>query len=80
MFSNAFQAFEPRITCPWMPGNYTVKETVLNLSTIAVLPSEGYTWVVTLKLVSGDGKNKKLMMCAQIEAKISKVREKKKKN
>ena len=63
-----------------MPGKYATKDSIFDLTSISVLPSEGYTWVVTIKGVSGDGKNKKLVMCMQVEAKISKVRERRKKN
>ena len=63
-----------------MPGKYWTKDSTFDLSSIAVLPSDGYTWVVTIRGISGEGKNKKLVMCLNIEAKISKVRERKKKN
>lgn len=66
--------------CPLMPGRYIAKNTVIDLSTLSVFPTEGFVWVVTIKGVSGEGKNKKLAMCLQVETKISKVKERRKKN
>ena len=63
-----------------MPGKNIAKDTVLDLSSIAAFPTSGFTWVVTMKGISGEGRNKKRAFCLVVEAKISKVREAKKKN
>ncbi|CAG9800450.1 unnamed protein product [Chironomus riparius] len=76
LFTDVLKTFEPQIKCPWMPGKYVAKNSAFDLSSISVLPSEGYTWVVTIKGLAGDGKNKKLVMCMYVEAKISKFRKK----
>lgn len=80
MFDEALRTFQPRITCPLMPGKYIAKDSQIDLSTLSMFPSEGYVWVVAIKGVSGEAKNKKLAMCLNVEVKITKVREKKKKN
>lgn len=80
MIDDLLKTFEPRIRCPIMPGNYSAKDSVLDLTAISGFPTNGFTWVEAIKGVAGDGKNKKLVFCANVEAKITSVREKKKKN
>ncbi|KAL7049616.1 hypothetical protein ACKWTF_003789 [Chironomus riparius] len=80
MIEDLLKTFEPRIQCPIMPGNYTAKDSVLDLAVVSGFPTNGFVWVETIKGVSGDGKNRKLVFCANVEAKITSVRDKKRKN
>lgn len=80
MFEDAIKAFSPRPSCPLMPGKYIANETLIDLAPISMFPTEGFLWMVTLRGMSGDGKNKKLALCLYIEAKIYKVKERKSKN
>ena len=70
-YSSIFDNIEPPIKCPLKAGNYTIDETKLDLSALAVLPVDGYVWVSTLKILSEAGnKKKRIVMCINTETKI----------
>ncbi|CRK88022.1 CLUMA_CG001808, isoform A [Clunio marinus] len=52
---------EPPFVCPFKPGDYTLKPTILDLSITDTFRLEGFFWVVNFKLiaVSNKGKTKK---------------------
>lgn len=63
-----------------MPGKYEVNTTSIDVSNYALLPIDGYIWISTLKITSTEGKQRKLAMCARIETKVTKSKEKRRKN
>lgn len=77
MFEETIKAFKPKILCPLMPGNYSTSESTLNLAPFTMFPTDGFIWLVTIKVVSGVGKKQKLVMCITVEAKITKIRNRK---
>ena len=72
-YSSVFENIKPPAKCPVKAGNYTLKETKLDLSALAVIPLDGYLWVVAFKILSTDPgtKKKRLVMCLNSETKIS---------
>jgi hypothetical protein len=62
--------------CPVKAGNYTTLRSVFDLSPFALIPMDGYIWVVNAKLVSSEngGTRKKILLCVNIEVKIMKTR------
>lgn len=42
---------EPRLTCPFKPGIYYLRNGSFDLSMFLKMPIEGYSWVVNSKLV-----------------------------
>lgn len=57
-----------------MPGKYSVNDSALDVSNFAMLPIDGWKWMTDLRGTSGDGKNKKLVLCLHIESEMSNVR------
>jgi hypothetical protein len=56
-----------------MPGKYVIPDTILDLSTFAIMPVEGWRWVTALRGLSGEGK-KKLAICVRIECIMTNVK------
>lgn len=75
-FSKVLNNIQPPLTCPMMPGNYTIQDTELDLGVIAFLPLDGFIYTTILKLVSTDNESKtrKLAWCFKAETKIVKIR------
>lgn len=75
-YTSAFERIKPSLKCPIKTGNYLLEESSIDLLTFAMLPFDGYVWVVTFKMASGDIKNKtkKLIMCLNTEIKISRAK------
>lgn len=76
LYSKAISMIEPPLECPIKPGNYTSKQSSIEFKKVALLPIDGYVWIVTIKLVSsGTGnKAKRLILCLNAEVKIIKTR------
>jgi hypothetical protein len=75
-YSAILEKFEPRLHCPVKPANYTIMKYFFDLKSIALLPLDGYVFVLKVTLASKDPKTKKkkLVGCANIEIKITRER------
>lgn len=75
LYRGFFSNVKPPLKCPLKPGNYTLTDSMVDLSMISFFPIDGYIWVVTLSLVSSENgsKKKKVAMCVNAETKIVKV-------
>lgn len=71
------KAFTPRVLCPLMPGSYKTKESIIDLAPFSMLPTDGYVWLLIMKIVSGEGKKQKPVMCLTVEGQITKLRKRK---
>jgi hypothetical protein len=72
---NIFEHITPPLRCPLQPGNYNIPEAGLDLSLFAMVPIDGHVWVTQLKIIADRGKKgKKLLMCFNVEAEVTKVR------
>lgn len=77
-YSGIFDNFKPHLKCPFQPGNYTLEESVLDLSPFTMFPLDGYVYIAAFRLVSGKArKSKKVIMCINTETKIFKTSNKK---
>lgn len=74
LFADVLNAIEPRLKCPIAAGKYILQDTVLDVSSFAILPVDGWRWVTTLKGTSGEGKNKKLALCIRIDCVMTNVK------
>lgn len=76
LYSNAFSSIQPPLDCPIKPGNYTLKDSILDLSMFSLLPIDGFIYVASVKLVSSEngGKTKRIVFCMNIETKIMRIR------
>lgn len=75
-YSDVFRSIHPPFRCPIKKGNYTVSNSTFEMSRIAMLPLDGYVWVISFKWVSSINgeKPKKVILCLNSETKISKIR------
>lgn len=75
-YSPIFDSIEPSLRCPIKPGNYTLRESILDLSPVRYFPMDGFVHVTTFRLVSGakGNKPKKIVLCLNTEVKIFKTR------
>lgn len=75
IYSFLFDAVKPRVSCPIKAGNYSVPAGTVDLSLFAMLPVDGFIWVVSYKLVATEkgSKIKKVVLCMRSETKITRV-------
>lgn len=75
--ANVFEAMQPALVCPVMPGNYTLAPTTLDLRFAKIFPIEGYVITINYKAVSTDRKlkTKRTVFCLNQESKIGSGRE-----
>lgn len=75
-YTSSFSNISPPFDCPIRPGNYSLGQSSVDLSLFSFLPLDGYIWVVNYRFVSIDegGKSRRIVMCANSEIKIAKVR------
>lgn len=75
IYSSIFDSIEPPLRCPIKPGNYTLRESILDLSPIRLIPLDGFVYVTTFRLVSGPKgtRSKKVALCLNTETKIFKT-------
>lgn len=73
-------AFQPPLKCPIMPGKYEINNQSIDFSNFAFILVDGYIYIITVKVTSTEGKNRKLAVCIRIDAKVSKIRETRRKN
>jgi len=64
---------DPPLLCPIKPGNYALVNASFDLSLISMVPLDGYTWLVTFKLVTLENGLKKTLMCLNSETKVIKT-------
>jgi hypothetical protein len=78
LFKNVINAITPRLICPIVPGLYSVAESTIDVSVFALVPLDGYVYVINVKAVSGDKESstRKMAFCYNMEAKVVKVRSK----
>lgn len=71
-YSKVFQSFQPNLDCPLKAGNYTLKDTSLDLKFAKFLPIDNYIFVDTFKWITNDKKSrsKKVLMCFYLEVKV----------
>lgn len=76
LYSNVFENIHPPFQCPIKRGNYTIAESAFDMMRIAMLPLDGYVWVIMFKMVYSENgqKPKKVAMCVNSETKMTKVR------
>jgi hypothetical protein len=74
VYRMVFDKISPPMKCPLAPGNYTMEKTEFNLGMIEFMPIDGYIYTTTIKMISGSGGSKKVVLCFKAETKITKVR------
>lgn len=76
LYSSAFSSIQPPLECPIKPGNYTIKDSTIELSMVSLLPIDGFVYVTSIKLVSSEngGKTKRIVFCLNSEMKIVRTR------
>jgi hypothetical protein len=74
-FKGFFSSIKPPLKCPLKPGNYSLTDSIVDLSIISLIPIDGFIWMATFTLVSSEdgAKKKKIVMCINSETKILKV-------
>jgi hypothetical protein len=75
-YSEFLSSFNPKLECPIKAGNYTKDKSELDLSLLALLPLDGYMFMANIKLIASnkESKVKKIALCMNVEAKVSKIR------
>ena len=76
IFANVIGRISPRLSCPVMPGNYTLMKTDLNMKLFSFAPLDGFIFLTIAKAVATDPEKKTrfIVWCNKIETKIVKVR------
>lgn len=72
-YSKIFQAFHPNFECyPFKAGNYTLRDTSLDLKFAKFLPIDNNIFVDTFKWITTDkrSRTKKVVMCFYLEVKV----------
>ena len=77
-YANVIDRVSPRLSCPVMPGNYTILNSDLNLKIFSFAPFDGFIYLTIAKAVATDlvKKTRIIAWCNKIETKIVKVRNK----
>jgi hypothetical protein len=75
-YTSSFASINPPFDCPIKPGNYSLGESSIDMSLFSFFPYDGFIWVINYRFVSiqDGGKSKRVVMCANSEIKIVKVR------
>lgn len=75
-YSSAFANIKPPLVCPIKAGNYSLGDSSLDLSALALMPIDGYVWLIKYRLVSVEdgGKSRRIIMCVNSEIKIVRTR------
>lgn len=75
-YSNIFSKFNPSLNCPIKPNNYTLTEVEIDLTFAALLPLDGYVWLTTLRLGTGESSlnGRKIAMCFKSETRVTRPR------
>ena len=72
-YSEVLGAIKPKLECPLKAGNYTLGKTLVDLTVFKIVASEGYVWILTIKVVTSakGSKIKKVSACLIIELKVT---------
>jgi hypothetical protein len=75
-YANLMDNFEPRPSCPVLPGNYTIRKTIVDLKAFRFVPLDGYIYNIIAKGTGVDSatKTKITALCTKVEVKVVKVR------
>ena len=71
LLADAMNSVQPRLKCPLTPGKYVLKETTLNLSSLSIIVLDDWRYIITFKGLSGEGKNKKLVLCFRFDVLVT---------
>lgn len=76
-YSSVLLGVKPPVKCPIKSGNYSLDDASLNLGLFKLMPMEGYTWIVSFKVISTEKINgsvsRDVLMCLTTETKIVKA-------
>jgi hypothetical protein len=70
IYTSVFGKISPPLKCPLAVGNYTIKETAIDLKIFAFMPLDGYFYNTVMKSTSAG----KTAWCFKTEVKIVKAR------
>lgn len=74
VFGNLLENLTPKLTCPMLPGNYTINPSVSDMSVFHTLPNDKMVLLLTFSLFDGEaGKNRRTVMCFESETVIIKA-------
>lgn len=69
-YHGALSTINPPLVCPLKPQRYVATNSTIDLTAISFMPVNGYIWHTTVKLHSGEGKDRKVAMCIEMKMKI----------
>ena len=70
LFHDVWVTLKPALVCPLTPQKYETKNASVDLSMLEPMPISGYAWLVTIKLINGEGKKRETVLCILFEFKI----------
>lgn len=77
-YYGSLSGVQPPLVCPMLPQLHEVKNQLLDLSAISLIPISDYIWIATIKMISSsDTKRKEVQLCLLVEMKITRSRSKK---
>lgn len=76
LYYQVVQKIEPPLSCPALPGNYTIHNYESDSKVLTYLPLDGFVYNVVAKLISTDPATKKRLVasCVKAELKVEKIR------
>lgn len=77
IFANFFSNIAPQLTCPLAPGNYSIKDSSIDMTNLSFFPIDGFIINLLIKIVASDPTDKRLKSvksCMKFELKILKVK------
>lgn len=78
-YYQAVASVQPAVTgCPFKANIYAATNSTIDLKALTFVPISNSLWLTTSKIYSGEGKEKQLAMCTNVEARINRVRNRKK--
>lgn len=70
-YYGALSKIDPPFECPVLAQRYNAANSIMDLTALQFLPISGYKWLVTMKIISGEAKNKEMAFCILAEMKIT---------
>lgn len=63
-----------------MPKKYEIDNQSIDFGAFALILIDGYMYIITVKVTSIEGKKKRLALCLQIDVKVTKPKETRRRN
>lgn len=69
-YAGAMSGIKPPFECPMKIQKYIAADSSLDLTVLSIMPISGYVWLINIRMSSGEGKHKELVLCTLMEVRI----------